>query len=113
MPDHESAGGSAHGIKRYHRYRCGGDRRDHRDRSGGAVRARTKLQRAQRRLDVLVRCLHDYHPWQLSQATIAAVLGVSQPAVCKSLRRTGADDPEAARAAALLGWIKLRNQPRL
>ena len=71
------------------------------------VRARTKLQRAQRRLDVLVRCLWDYHPRRLSQTTIAEVLGMSQPALSKSLRRTAPDDPEVKRIAALLGWVKL------
>ena len=71
------------------------------------MRARTKLQRAHRRLDALARCVVDYHTQQLSQATIADVLGVSQPAVSKSLRRTDPDDPEVKRIAALLGWIKL------
>ena len=49
----------------------------------------------------------DYHPQQLSQATIAEVLGVSQPAVSKSLQGTDPNDPEVRRIAALLGWIKL------
>ena len=38
----------------------------------------TKLQRAHRRLDVLARCMLDYHPQRLSQTTIAEVLVVSQ-----------------------------------
>ena len=67
----------------------------------------TKLQRAHRRLDVLARCVVDYHPQRLSQTTIAEVLGVSQQAISKSLRRTNPDDPEVRRVAALLGWIKL------
>ena len=71
------------------------------------MRAQTKLQRAHRRLDVLARCMLDYHPQQLSQATIAEVLGVSQPAVSKSLQGTDPNDPEVRRIAALLGWIKL------
>ena len=71
------------------------------------MRARTKLQRAHRRPDVLARCMLDYHPQQLSQTTIADVLGVSQPAVSRSLQRTDPDDPEVKRIAALLGWIKL------
>ena len=73
----------------------------------------TKLQRAHRRLDVLARCMVDYHPQRLNQTTIAEVLGVSQQAISKSLRRTAPDDPEVRRVAALLGWIKLVNQPRL
>ena len=73
----------------------------------------TKLQRAHRRLDVLARCMVDYHPQRLSQTTIAEVLSVSHQAISKSLRRTNLDDPEVRRVAALLGWIKLHNQPRL
>ena len=66
-----------------------------RDASGKApVREHTKLQRAQRRLDVLARCMVSYHPQQLSQSTIAKVLGVSQQAISKSLRRTDPNDPE-------------------
>ena len=49
----------------------------------------------------------DYHPQRLSQTTIAEVLGMSQPALSKSLRRTAPDDPEVKRIAALLGWVKL------
>ena len=49
----------------------------------------------------------DYHPQQLSQATIAEVLGVSQQAISKSIQRTDPDDPEVKQIAALLGWIKL------
>ena len=74
------------------------------------MRARTKLQRAHRRLDALARCVVDYHPQQLSQATIADVLDVSQPAVSRSIQRTDPDDlddPEVKRIAALLGWIKV------
>ena len=67
----------------------------------------TKLQRAHRRLDVLARCPLDYHPQRLSQTTIAEVLGVSQQAISKSLRRTNPDDPEVGRIAALSGWVKL------
>ena len=67
----------------------------------------TKLQRAHRRLDVLARCMLDYHPQRLSQTTIAEVLGVSHQAISKSLRRAAPDDPEVGRVAALLGWIKL------
>ena len=67
----------------------------------------TKLQRAHRRLDVLARCMLDYHPQRLSQTTIAEVLGVSHQAISKSLRRTDPNDPEVRRVAALLGWIKL------
>ena len=67
----------------------------------------TKLQRAHRRLDVLARCMVDYHPQRLSQTTIAEVLGVSQQAISKSLRRTDPNDPEVKRVAALLGWVKL------
>ena len=79
-----------------------------RDSSGKApVREGTKLQRAQRRLDVLVRCLWDYHPQQPSQTAIAGALGVSHQAISRSLRRTDPDDPEVTRIAALLGWIKL------
>ena len=79
-----------------------------RDSSGKApVRASTKLQRAQRRLDVLVRCLWEYHPQQLSQTAIADVLGVSHQAISRSLRRTDPNDPEVRRLAALLGWVKL------
>ena len=70
------------------------------------MRAQTKLQRAHRRLDVLARCMLDYHPQRLCQATIAEVLGVSQPAISKSLLRTRTDDPEVKRVAALLGWVK-------
>ena len=77
------------------------------------VRESTKLQRAQRRLDVLVRCLRDYHPQQLSQTAIAGALGVSQQAISKSLLRTDPNDPEVKRIAALLGWIKLTTKPRL
>ena len=71
------------------------------------MRARTKLQRAHRRLDALARCVVDYHPQQLSQATIADVFDVSQQAISRSLRRTDPDDPEVKRIAALLGWIKV------
>ena len=79
-----------------------------RDSSGKApVREGTKLQRAQRRLDVLVRCLWDYHPQHPSQTVIADALGVSQQAISRSLQRTDPDDPEVRRIAALLGWIKL------
>ena len=67
----------------------------------------TKLQRAHRRLDVLARCMVDYHPQRLSQTTVAEVLGMSQPALSKSLHRIDPDDPEVRRVAALLGWIKL------
>ena len=67
----------------------------------------TKLQRAHRRLDVLARCMLDYHPQRLSQTTIAEVLGVSQQAISKSLHRIDPDDPEVGRIAALLGWVKL------
>ena len=68
----------------------------------------TKLQRAHRRLDVLARCPLDYHPQRLSQTTIAEVLGVSQQAISKSLRRTNPDDPEVGRIAALSGWTTLQ-----
>ena len=68
----------------------------------------TKLQRAHRRLDVLARCMLDYHPQRLSQTTIAEVLGVSQQAISKSLRRTNPDDPEVGRIAALSGWTNLQ-----
>ena len=70
------------------------------------MRARTKLQRAHRRLDVLARCLLDYHPQQLSQTAVAEVLDVSHQAISKSLRRTDPNDPEVRRVAALLGWIQ-------
>ena len=50
--------------------------------------------------------MRDYHSQQLSQTTIAGVLGVSQPAVSKALQRTDPDDPEVTRVAALLGWVK-------
>ena len=73
----------------------------------------TKLQRAHRRLDVLARCMLDYHPQRLSQTTIAEVLGVSHQAISKSLRRTDPNDPEVRRVAALLGWIKLATKSRL
>ena len=69
--------------------------------------ARTKLQRAHRRLDVLARCMLDYHPQKLCQETVAEVLGVSQPAISNSLRRVAVGDPEVKRIAALLGWIKI------
>ena len=79
-----------------------------RDASGKApVREHTKLQRAQRRLDVLARCMVSYHPQQLSQSTIADALDVSHQAISRSLRRTDPNDPEVTRVAALLGWIKL------
>ena len=68
----------------------------------------TKLQRAHRRLDVLAGCPLDYHPQRLSQTTIAEVLGVSQQAISKSLRRTAPDDPEVGRIAALSGWTNLQ-----
>ena len=71
------------------------------------MRARTKLQRAHRRLDALARCVVDYHTRQLSQATIADVLDVSQQAISRSIQRTDPNDPEVRRIAALLGWIKL------
>ena len=71
------------------------------------MRARTKLQRAHRRLDALARCVVDYHTEQLSQATIADVLDVSQQAISRSIQRTDLDDPEVKRIAALLGWIKV------
>ena len=73
----------------------------------------TKLRRAQRRLDVLVRCMRDYHPKRLSQTVIAGALGVSHQAISKSLRRTDPNDPEIKRVAALLGWIKLATKSRL
>ena len=73
----------------------------------------TKLQRAHRRLDVLTRAMMNYHPQRMSQTTIAEVLGVSRQAVSKSLRRTDPNDPEVRQVAALLGWLKLHNQPRL
>ena len=63
----------------------------------------TKLQRAHRRLDALARCVVDYHTRQLSQATIADVLDVSQQAISRSIQRTDPDDPEVRRIAALLG----------
>ena len=72
------------------------------------MRVQTKLQRAHRRLDVLARCPLDYHPQRLSQTTIAEVLGVSQQAISKSLRRTNPDDPEVGRIAALSGWTNLQ-----
>ena len=68
----------------------------------------TKLQRAHRRLDVLARCMVDYHPQRLSQTTIAEVLGVSHQAISKSLRRAAPDDPEVGRIAALSGWTNLQ-----
>ena len=77
------------------------------------MRARTKLQRAHRRLDALARCVVDYHTQQLSQATIADVLDVSQQAISRSLRRTDPDDPEVKRIAALLGVDQSYNQRRL
>ena len=72
------------------------------------MRARTKLQRAHRRLDVLARCMLDYHPGQLSQAAVADVLGVSQQAISRSLKRADPADPEVRRIAALLGWRNLQ-----
>ena len=70
----------------------------------------TKLQRANRRLDVLTRAMLNYHPQRLTQDTLADALGVSQQAISKSLRRTDPNDPEVRRTAALLGWLKLHNQ---
>ena len=68
----------------------------------------TKLQRARRRLNVLARCPLDYHPRRLSQTSTAEVLGVSQQAISKSLRRAAPDDPEVGRIAALSGWTNLQ-----
>ena len=72
------------------------------------MRVQTKLQRARRRLDVLARCPLDYHPRRLSQTSTAEVLGVSQQAISKSLRRAAPDDPEVGRIAALSGWTNLQ-----
>ena len=67
------------------------------------MRAQTKLQRAHRRLDVLARCMLDYHPQQLNQTTIAEVLGMSPPALSKSLRRIDPDDPEVKQDCCSVG----------